>query len=33
MLVVVTDEIGVEACSEMREGNAGEWMEYLLGLC
>ncbi|XP_045115935.1 uncharacterized protein LOC123507244 [Portunus trituberculatus] len=33
MLGVVTEEIGVEACSEMRERNAREWMEYLLGLC
>ena len=33
MLGVVTDEIGVESCSEMREGNVGEWMKYLLGLC
>ena len=33
MLDVVTEEIGVEACREMRERNAGEWMEYLLGLC
>ena len=27
------EEIGVETWNEMRERNAGERMEYLLGLC